>query len=196
MDDWNGKGDIVDPQIISFLKWLIGRHIHSAQKIGCGIAAFYVGPDDRGGRCLHLRRIDGTTTDFGVSSCLNDVRQLNMKSFRTVAELQIKEYRVKRVQGWTFISEFSGQVFPTSQLHIDHVIPFETIVEQFAEQEGLDLNQMLTQSQDMTFVPLWIDPQLPKRFAQFHSRFPLRAVSQMENLSTLKKKSKVSVEQA
>lgn len=184
---WKGKGPISEPQDVTFLTELLDGHVNATQKIGCGVAHFFVGPATFGTFCFHVRRLDGSTTDFGISACLDDTRRLNLASFRDAVANQVNAYR-SQFTGTTFTSELSGQTFPIEQLHIDHAIPFLQIVDRFAKERGLDLAVLLTEAKDMSFVPVWKDPAIPAAFATFHAQFPLRAVSRWENLSVLRKR--------
>jgi hypothetical protein len=188
---WKNQGDITDDQDIAFLTDLINGHIHAAQKIGVGIAAFFVAPATYNTYCFHIRRRDGSVTDFGISSCLDDARRLNLVSLRAVVESQIYDYRSK-FPGPTFVSEFSGQMFSIKELHIDHVTPFLTIVDKFVKEESLNLSVLWTDSKDMSFEPVWLDKKIPKAFAKFHAKFRLRAVSRFENLSTIKRQANLA----
>lgn len=89
----------------------------------------------------------------------------------------------------SFVSEFSGQIFPAADAHVDHVTPFKEIVAQFAEREGIEIaTKLLTVACDAVSEPKWKEPTLALRFAEFHASFSLRIVSARENLSTLRRK--------
>ena len=103
---------------------------------------------------------------------------------------QMDEFKVKALSkcGETFVSEYSGTVFPISEAVADHKIEFETIVQEFFTAKGVDLEcELLTMSVDQRSEPVWRDPTLLESFLVHHGKFPLRLVQRRENLSDIKK---------
>ena len=181
-------GDSAD---VTFLKDLIDCHIEAETKIGVGIKRFYVAPaPDHPGECFWIERLDGSTTDFGVPSCLNGIGSINRASLRMLIAPQIEEFRSKRLAGpsRTFTSEYSGRVFPVEEADVDHVTPFEKIVSDFFSAKEVDIETtMLTESADRKSTPKWRSIKLRDEFLDYHRRFPLRLVHRRENLSDIKK---------
>ena len=71
---------------------------------------------------------------------------------------------------------------------VDHVTPFDQIVDQFFGILGIDLNTtLLTAAVDAPSAPVWRNPQLTADFQKYHRGFPLRLVHRRENLSEIKR---------
>ncbi len=180
---------ITDPAHIRAVTDLLQCHVDRDQKIGNGIKRLYVDyAPDHPSLCFWVERVDGVATDFGVPSCLQGIGILNRQSFRQLVRPVIEEFKQRRIGvSFTFVSDFSGATFPVSEAHIDHEIPFDDILAHFAAAEGFSIEtQLLTTSCDACSVPIWIDPVLPARFLEHHSKYPLRLVHKRENLSDIK----------
>jgi len=188
--DRNSYGDpITDPAEVEFLKDLIARHVNADQKIGVGIKHFYVDTAPLGfGNCFWIERVDGTRTDFGVPSCLEDIGRVNRRSLRFAVREYVQQFSRDNLSGDTFVSAYSGKTFPRDQVHVDHVVPFETIVTQFFADRKFDLDaSLLTKSVDNNEEPAWKDPDLIAAFVEYHNSHALRLVHCKENLSDIKK---------
>ena len=190
-----GPGEtITDPEHLRAVSDLLQGHVDREEKIGCGVKRFFVfyAPDHPNSTCFWLERQDGSQTDFGFFACIDSIGKLNRQSLRAVIYPQILAFRDARLAkcSATFISDYSGTEFPISEANIDHEIEFEEIVRQFAEREGIAIEkELLTTACDARSKPTWKDEALADRFAAFHSTFPLRLVSQRENLSDLRRRS-------
>lgn len=185
---------ISDPKDIAFLESLIAQHPHSTEKIGVGIARFYVDyarPPYERSTCFWLQRVDGEPTEFSAKDCVIEIGQLNKRSLREEIKPQLMGFRSLRLANCTdsFLSDYSGNNFPIKEAHVDHYPDtFDSIVKKFFQKEGIDIkNTMLTRSVDASSVPVWQDPELIKRFLVFHARFGLRLVAAKENNSEIKK---------
>lgn len=188
-DQYAPPGIVNDVDDIAFLNDLIARHIHAEQKIGCGIKEFFVNTAPNGmSTCFWIRRNDGTTTDFGVPACLENVGRINLRSLREAVKYSTQIFRNQNITGDTFVSAYSGKVFPSEEAVVDHVIPFNEIVKRFFAGECWDIKtDMLTESVDGSQGIVWRDPDMIERFVEFHDTFPRRIVHWRENLSELRK---------
>lgn len=182
---------ITDPDDIAFLLDLVAGHIHSDQKSGVGIARFYSDyAPEHNTVCFWLERTNGAKTDFGVPACMRNVGHLNKQSLREAIAPQLANFKSRKLMGCidSFVSEYSGRVFPVAEAVADHVEPFDSIVVQFFSGRGVDIEtELLTKSVDASSSPVWRDPSLIKEFLNFHAAFPLRLVHARENLSEIKK---------
>lgn len=182
---------ISDPDEIAFLLDLVAGHIHSDDKAGVGVARFY--PDyapEHTTVCFWLERTDGSKTDFGVPACIRKIGHLNKQSLREAIASQLADFKSQKLAACTdsFVSEYSGNAFPVAEAVADHVEPFDSIVERFFRERGVDINtEMLTRSVDATSSPVWRNPTLIAEFLAYHATFPLRLVHWRENLSEIKK---------
>lgn len=183
---------IEDPDDLQAVSALLQGHVDRGQKLGPGIKRYFVddAPDHPNATCFWVERVDGTSTDFGVAACIAQIGTLNRQSLRECIKPQIAAYRKSRIPVGNpcFTSDFSGDVFPISELHIDHKdTTFEEIVRQFAELESINIDtELLTLSVDACSGPRWRDPGIAERFYSFHQTFSLQMLSRVENLSVKK----------
>lgn len=185
---------ITDPAHVCAVTDLLQCHVDRAQKIGTGIKRLFVDyAPDHPSLCFWVERIDGVSTDFGVQSCLQGIGTLNRQSVRQIVRPDIEDFKRKRIgESATFVSDFSGATFSACAAHADHEVTFDDIIAEFATSEGLSIEtQLLTVSRDACSVPIWLDPDLPKRFLEHHAKYRLRLVHQRENLSDIKLVAKV-----
>lgn len=182
---------ISDSDDIAFLLDLVAAHIHSDDKSGVGVARFYSDyAPQHSTTCFWLERTDGSKTDFGVPACIKRIGHLNKQSLREAIAPQLAEFKSRKLATNTvsFVSEYSGKIFPVTEAVADHVETFDSIVERFFRDQGVDINtEMLTKSVDATSSPVWRNPGLIGEFLAFHASFPLRLVHARENLSEIKK---------
>jgi hypothetical protein len=182
---------ISDLDDITFLLDLVAGHIHSDDKSGVGVARFYSDyAPEHTTTCFWLERTDGSKTDFGVPACIKKVGYLNKQSLREAIAPQLAEFKSRKLATRTisFVSEYSGKVFPVAEAVADHVETFDSIVERFFPAQGVDINtEMLSRSVDATSSPVWRNPSLIEQFLAFHATFPIRLVQARENLSEIKK---------
>jgi len=184
--------EITNADDIAFLSDLIKRHVNAKQKIGCGILAFYVDAAPNGfSTCFWLRRVNHTSTDFGVPSCLEDVGRINRASLRHLIKETVKKYAHSRLSGDVFVSDYSGREFPRDEAVVDHVTPFEQLVSVFFASKGVDVDlELLTESVDANEKPQWKDKELIADFLAFHNSHELRLVHWRENLSEIRKENR------
>lgn len=187
-----GVGQTISaPDDIAFLLDLVAGHIHSNDKSGVGIARFYSDyAPEHASTCFWLERTDGSKTDFGVPACIKKIVHLNKQSLREAIAPQLAEFKTCKLATCTvsFVSEYSGKVFPVAEAVADHVETFDSIIARFFKERGMDINtEMLTKSVDATSSPVWRNPVLIDEFLVFHASFPLRLVHARENLSEIKK---------
>lgn len=180
------------PDDIAFLLDLISAHINTAEKVGAGVRRFYHdhAPDHPTSKCFWVERVDGTKTDWGAQSCFKGVAQLNKLSLREAVSPQVEVFKAAKLAACagTFVSEFSQKRFPVSEAAVDHIEPFDSIIDQFFPPRGIDITtELLTRSVDASSNPVWRDEALIEEFTEFHRGFPLRLVHFRENLSEIKK---------
>lgn len=175
---------------IAFLMDLVAGHIHCGDKAGVGVARFYSDyAPEHGTVCFWLQRTDGSKTDFGVPACIRGIIHLNKQSLREAIAPQLAVFKSTKlpVSCDTFTSEYSGNLFPAEDAVVDHVEPFDQIVEHFFREQGVNIaSEMLTKSVDASSKPVWRNPALIDQFMAYHAIFPLRLVHWRENLSEIK----------
>ena len=189
-NSYNSGTTVDDPNDVAFLTDLISGHVKSHVKVGIGIARFYVDiAPGRPGTCFWLERLDGSKTDFSVPQCLIGVGGVNRRSLRLAIKPQLDVYREATLAhgAATFISKYSGTVFPANEAVVDHEVPFNDILKLFFEPRGIDIDsELLSQSVDQRSDPSWLNPAIIDEFLDFHRRFPLRLVHWRENASQIK----------
>jgi hypothetical protein len=188
-DKYPDDSPITNQADVEFLMDLIARHVTAGNKIGVGIKHFFVDTAPLGfGKCFWIERIDGTRTDFGVPSCLEDIGRINRRSLRFAIREHVQQFTRDNLSGDTFVSAYSGKTFPRDEAHVDHVTPFETIVTTFFTSKNIDVDGcLLTRSVDSNEEPAWEDPGLIAEFVEYHNTHALRIVHCRENLSEIKK---------
>ena len=191
---WVGQDVPPRSQDFAFVGGLLPRHAEPEKHRG-GIRRLFVAwAPDHPSTCFFVERADGSKTDFGVASCLHPVRSLNLASFRELVRPYVEQFKQTALQGRsTFVSAYSGRTFPAVQGHVDHnPRTFISLVEQFCDDTGLDLDRLLTRGVDMCSRPVF-DPPRAADFFNFpadHAR--LRLVGAKENLSDIRKSQPVA----
>lgn len=166
---------------------LLRLHPVADKKIGCGVASFYIQWNEYGSRGFYFRRIDGTSSDFGIDKCFNHkpkgarVRQ----AFRVLIRPQIQEF-----VNLAFIREVrcaeTGVVLSRADAHVDHKYPktFQRLAEMFAEAEGMSLDEVQTKPmRDHVELMEFVDEGFAARWQAFHKEHAdLRIVLDKVNL--------------
>jgi hypothetical protein len=189
-------GDSIDATDTVHLHQLIERHVEAAQKIGCGIARFYVELTEKGTHCFWLERLDGSRTDFSYISCVKAKAKSLYQDFKEACrEAVAGDLMVaKRAHFDTYGDEsgrvpcdITGELLLPHECHLDHAHPmtFEVIVRGFlAAEQGVLSRSLLSTSQDQQFATTFLDPALAQRFRDYHRRVAnLRIIKNQINLS-------------
>lgn len=70
-DKYIAGGPILEEDDVNLLRAVVAAHPHAAEKIGSGIAGFFVSKAPQYGTyCFYLRRTDGTAIDFSWKEAL------------------------------------------------------------------------------------------------------------------------------
>jgi hypothetical protein len=175
---------------VAFLSDLLALHPDSAAKIGPGVRSFSVRPDGYGKRCFWLTRTDGTETDWSFVSCLrppSTARDL-AGALRNAIRPQIVAFR--DALAFPRRCPVSGERLYRDGCHVDHVVPFDTLMRSFLANEGLAADSVaLHPGKDgSTQAPGLVDAALERRWCEYHADWAeLRAVSASFNLGRGKK---------
>jgi hypothetical protein len=189
-------GDIVNDDDAVHLHHLIERHVEAPQKIGCGIARFYVDMTPKGTRCFWLERTDGSCTDFSYISCIRAKAKSLDQAFKEACReavagdlMAAKQDHFEKYSDETgrVPCDITGELLLPHECHLDHAHPmtFEVIVTTFREATGVAPGrEILSASQDQQFATTFTDPGIAQRFRNFHHRVAnLRIVKSGLNLS-------------
>lgn len=146
---------VTAPEHVAILYDLLRCHVDSAQKIGPGIARFFIeDAPDHPSTCFWVERVDGTKTDFGLPACLDSAENLNCQALRQVIRSDVEKFRKSRIDDLgKFRSDFSGKEFDGAAAHVHHPVAFDQIVAGFAVAESLVLEELWTVSVDAKSGP-------------------------------------------
>jgi hypothetical protein len=130
-----------------YLMELFPRHSLWTQKRGVGVDWVEVREVRQYGmrptRCFHIIRKDGSVTDISWVECVNPTPHYRKVAavFRHLIANQMAGYRYRQADGFGFfVSPIDGKRYHESEAHVDHVIPFETLMSNFfAEQTAIDI---------------------------------------------------------
>ncbi len=189
-------GDSISATDAAHLHNLIERHPQAPQKIGCGIAGFYVEQTDKGTCCFWLERIDGSRTDFSYISCVKAKPKTLYQEFAEACREAVAD-DLKAAKKAFFDThgdetgrvpcDITGGLLLPHESHLDHAHPmtFEVIVRGFLAAERVTPSRsILSGSQDQQFATTFSDPDLVQRFRGFHHRVAqLRIIQSGLNLS-------------
>ncbi len=182
---------INDPKDASFVGDLFARNVESNEKASVGVAGFFWAKSPQHAtECFWVKRSDGSVTEFGLQACLDGFARLNRSALRAAVHEDVERYRESRIRTGDveFVSDYSGLHFPVAEAEVDHVVPFDRIVDQFFAERGIDLAAaLLTAAVDAQSEPVWRDPLLIAEFRTFHGTFRLRLVHSRENQSAIRR---------
>ena len=146
-----------------FLMNILSMHPGFDQKVGCGIAEFFVAPST--GRfpnhCFWLRRVDGTATDWSWNECLKPSTHAQ-KVYRAARQsvlpqiFAFKDSRPAVACGHEDAKDF----------HVDHVRPCMNI---FAEWMAAQEDVRLQPSRDCDAINRFADPAVEASWQAFHA---------------------------
>ncbi|WP_412026728.1 DCL family protein [Deinococcus yunweiensis] len=182
-------GDALAPEDEMIVSELLALHPRQDQKVGAGIQYIYVGLSPEGNnRCFYVRRVDGTTTDFGVDKCLKGDRKMSLfkAACRTAVTDQIEAFRKE------FHSSEDGKrlIAENELIHVDHSSPtFDHIVGRFFLNKSMTLNDYSYAGlgDDNSSQIAFLDQSIADEFADFHRRHAvLEGVTKRHNLSNSK----------
>ena len=187
---------------------LLRRHSEAIDKIGVGTDYIYVDKVAHffSGKCFHVRRIDGTSTDFSYRRCISAKVVSLLDEWRQAARAgvagQIAWYRDFYFDGRSVApSELSGLPVTYLEGHVDHAPPntFVVLMHRFLEQAKLEPSySWLSVPGDNNYVCTITDHNILREWRKYHEdNAKLRVVTKQENLSMgAHKNTKVTHDQA
>ena len=168
------------------LRQLIERHPERDEKVGVGIAGFFVREPpstfhQKGGqKCFWLRRTDGTEAKFSYITCVDAKPRLQqtqvMDAMRAYVDTEIEQAKrqlFKKLQNDNnqIQCPISGKWISYKETEADHKAPrtFEEIADIFIIQNGLTWDSVpLTENDDHRSLPEFTDPALVLRWQEHH----------------------------
>lgn len=184
--------EIVSPSDLRDLLALLECHPERDQKIGRGVFGIQVckNPDFPSTRCFWIYRVDGTDTDFSYLSCIKkagpSLRQEFMNACRREIAQQVIEFKQVAFAGSQCVTcPESGDVLTWDSCHVDHVIPFVALVDQFIKESGIAVSRSLISIlRDNQSSATFSCVATAEAWRKFHAaRAVLRVVSVQFNLS-------------
>lgn len=169
---------------------LLQHHPEREDKVGCGVTGFTTRIDPEWGnhRQLVLHRVDGSSTDWSWTQCINgpspraDVRQ----AFRRAVADQVVAFRDAEVARGA-VCPYRGLRLTRGNSHVDHEAPqtFAQILDDFLEAEGVALLDVpITPPADNQLAAELTDDGMRERWQRWHrERARLRLLSTGANLS-------------
>lgn len=196
---YSGDCEALDADDFVFMLALLGYHPEARDKIGCGVESMYVadnpiypGPKSRG---FHVRRLDGTETDFSYRECIQATphdRKV-IAAMRAAVEpdtIAFKQAAFDAAGGLVRCPD-TGALLSFTTAHVDHKAPltFDKLVRAFLCTEGFQFDEIaLVPSGDNQYQDQLADDGIRQRWIAYHrSHAELEVVSMTANLSLRKK---------
>lgn len=127
-----------------FMSDLLERHDGASIKIGCGVHSIFVMPDEFGGRCFGLTRMDGSSTDFSFRLCLTPLPpHANFRAAcRNAIRPQVIDFKTRQFAGGIRSRcALTGELVEWDLLEVDHhPTPFLALLEAFIREHRIDPN--------------------------------------------------------
>ena len=163
-----------DCQILSEL--VAFYHPFSEFKIANGIDSIYVdyaiGYERFKQRCFHIKRLDGSSTDFSYNECLNPSNK--WKSFQQACRNTV----------YSQIRKFKQENATKHQLnyHVDHAYPFINLIKDFLIKYSLDYCKIdLIEVDNAQYIA---NRKVRNLFFSYHAKYAsLQLLPAQENLS-------------
>ena len=169
-------------------------------KIGVGIDKFFRRRNvnvDFATSGFHVRRTDGTETDFSYITAVEGRSKSQSAGFNDACRHAIAADTLAFKQRYFDDNsnderlapcECSGELIGFDEAHVDHASPtFDQLVHKFREARGWTDNipaEVLTAASDAQTKTTFADDNVSKAFREFHaSEAELRVISQSENLA-------------
>jgi len=156
---------------------LIELHPEREEKIGCGVAFFFV--DKSPGystRCFWIRREDGSSVDFSYKHCIDQEGRSADQEFSAACReavqqmIEIAKTDHERANGGFFICERTGKKVAREKIEADHQPTFAELVRWFIKQEKVDLldPSIYEPRSPGSPDPTRLNPVLRAKFQEFH----------------------------
>lgn len=160
--------DGVDMEIVGAL---ISRHPHAADKIGAGVAKVTVDVVEGGSRGFWITRTDGTRTDFSYRKALYAPghRQRVTAALRRAVEASVVRFKYDTFRDTdTVVCPVTGQTLDRRLGHVDHVVPFADLVDEWLRSEDMTVDDVEVRTGDGVIGDRLADPWLEVDWKTFH----------------------------
>jgi len=143
------------------LYWLLVMHPDSETKLGCGVLNFVVRKTDKGTRCFHIVRFDGSEENFSYLKCI-DGEVSDGHRFRVACRMAIYndmlEYRRENYKGDDIDS-----------MCVDHVYPltFDRLVYNYLQSRNIVARDVEYDGKN-NYGHEFMDKELKEDFRDYH----------------------------
>jgi hypothetical protein len=179
------------------LQWLLERHPEYRDKAGCGVEHFSVREAIYGTRCFEIVRVDGSTTDFSFTTCVNGkapsavaqaIEALRAEVADDITEKKRELFRDCGNAEGKLPCALTGALIAIDGAHADHAPPrtFGTLAIAFLEARGIDpaAPGLITPHADNQYQPRLLDPELARAWRAYHHKLAvIRVVAKQANLA-------------
>ena len=155
---------------------LIQRHPEVKEKVGTGINYFYrdISPNHPTS-CFHIKRNDGSNTDFSIITCINSANPTLLQDFysacRTAVSLKLIEEKRQIFSNGEVPCSITGELVTSDTSEYRHTEPrFRDMVNNFIIKENLKIiSDMIVENADMQYITSFKDESLASKFDTFHT---------------------------
>lgn len=184
----NQSGDVISGDDDAQLRALLDRHPDRDEKIGCGVASFFVMREGRfSGLCFGVRRVDGSVVHFSFLACLTPPthRMHVLTAMRHAVAVDVIMFRHAAFPTMETVvpCALTGVDVTPNTAHIDHASPtFLEIAEAWRDGRPWE---SITVERDLDLVGCRLaDATDRESFRSYHQRVAvLRVVTAHANLS-------------
>lgn len=183
---------IVDEDALDVLMGVVAAHPQAAEKIGAGIAGFYVAQaPEYSTRCFYLKRVDGSHTDFSWNEAVTPTtppKRLHSACRNAIADqkLEFRDAEWRQDDLAPRICAITGKSFTREEAHVDHCPPktHAKLVEQWLSHTSLAVADILIDHiGDLRATDHLADKDQRVAWKRFHLKHAeLRIVSASGNL--------------
>lgn len=174
----------------AFLACLLDRHPERDQKVGSGVARFFVAPSEHGTRCFWIERTDGSRTEFSYKWCIGSPKYATevRAALRELVTDQVVAARDAAFTGGALTRcAITGEAIGSEDAHVDHRPPdtFLALVERFLAEQALTYDAVAIEpTRDAVTMRELTDRGLAQAWCEFHrTHAVLQVVSKRANLS-------------
>ena len=155
---------------------LIQRHPEVNEKVGIGINYFYRDQSpDHPTSCFHIKRNDGSSTDFSIKTCINSANPTLLQDFysacRTAVSSKLIEEKRQIFSNGEVPCSITGELVTSDNSEYRHTQPrFRDMVNNFIIEEKLEISSdMIVENADMQYITSFKDKVLANKFNTFHT---------------------------
>ncbi len=176
LESYNDGGRVSSIDDDNILFDLIQRHPEVVEKVGVGIDYFYrdLSPNHPTS-CFHIKRNDGSSTDFSIKTCINSANPTLLQDFysacRTAVSSKLIEKKKQIFTHGEVPCSITGELVTSDDSEYRHTQPrFRDIVNNFILEENLEIaSDMIVENADMRYITSFKNEELADKFNTFHS---------------------------